>query len=608
MSFTAATLPPSATSVVIPPGRHEAPKILHESSSRLPALLPLTSEFDPRFTEYTGEHQAYMERKLYGHERDNRVLPQINAEAGDYRSPYADEEPPPWETTMKTDFPRRNLAGRAQPNLKIAQEIARTHFTLEGPEEDDGSARQHPRSHIDYGPKPPLEKVDGKLIQKGYNVYPPIFRDIEVLNHPRGSTYDSAYHLHPTKRRIPIPHKHTRTNIVLGTDGSPTYVSSMRDATQAPGEDPTPSKPRTTPDEDDKREWTFAMEDGEKEQWASLSSQSYKDPVGVDYTAKRPNWAKASGRAHFSLGNSTATDPATSTYSYSFRAAVAENGERPTVAKSYVPSSVLDEHDADGDLKQSMYMESYGLKDGINGPAHKHAPQNIIPVASSVVFGSAGPDTLTSTTRTAFTAPSSSGSPIRHPGAPTDTPHLLGSPFDLPTATPTSSTRSAYATTPDASRLLGKAHAQAVLSRRTAAKAFRGSRVFGSGQWEGDIKDCQREDMIAATKAQEAHRLTGKRAAGVPSGVKSGEGWNAKGEANDWTTTSQTLGRFPPVSPSSIKAAGELTQAARGLATRYRNRVLPEGLIDGSTSTTVMRSSYVPPVRMRYLQPVFGVA
>ncbi|KAI8918646.1 hypothetical protein DFJ77DRAFT_456386 [Powellomyces hirtus] len=519
-------------------------------------LLPLTADYDPRWTDVGAAHRAYMQRKLYGPARENRFLPHSNAEAGDHTSPYADIPPPKWSTTTHDEYPRKYGA----PAQKIDASDPRTsHFTI-----GDPSMNTEPtsRSHSDFTKPEMSMREDGREIAKRDHMYPPIFRDKDALG-GTDSTYAAAFPAHhPSRRRI-LPHTKTLTHIVLGTSGS-SYTTTAGDAL-LPRERDT-----YVPVVEKLREWAPAMEDGVSEKWESTARGAYGAPQNVDYAQRGVAAGNADRSAHFTLGTSDSATSTSTTYGRSFTGHDVRAGGLAAVQVPRTKSHVLDEQD--GVKWTSVYGDTYqGKKAPVVAVVKPHT------LESAISFGAHTDPTLATTCSTYTAHPAShrrtprARSPPRNPLASTD-------PSDQQTPQ-----RATESHTWDPASFRDRRQVAA-----TAAGRVRDSSVFRFA----DSDNVKEKPCVVVTRSD---------AAGVPTPKRSeGLGAFERPASPSYTTTARsTYGSFTPAEAS----------AARGVPaskiTTHHPPIPPDA--DGTKAVSVTTASHVEPVRMRYMKPIWGL-
>lgn len=99
--------------------------------------------------DFSLEHRERARAQLYG---AGRVYYGAGKEAGSYDAPYADEVPPPWASTMRSDFSSKPLDGglSSKMNHETSTYSKKSHFSL-----DHDSEHYKPESTMkgDYQPK-----------------------------------------------------------------------------------------------------------------------------------------------------------------------------------------------------------------------------------------------------------------------------------------------------------------------------------------------------------------------------------------------------------------------------------------------------------------------
>ncbi|KAJ3154461.1 hypothetical protein HDU89_008531 [Geranomyces variabilis] len=514
-------------------------------------MLPLTDDYDPRWTETSAAYQQYMQRKLYGPARENRFLPHSNAEAGDHKSPYADIPLPKWRTTMQDEYPRK----RAEPSSRMdSSDPTKSHFQIGDP---DKQTETISRSHSDFTAPEMPPRIDGKEISKRDHMYPPIYFDEDAVTGNR-STYQSTFAAHHPPRRRILPHKKTHTNIVLGTSQSG-YTTTAQDALPA-------RVPDTQKQTFEKlREWTPAMEDGGGDRWESTTKNAYGVPLNVDYVNAS---AGADRAAHFTLGTLPEEGRDTSTtYSRSFLphdAQAAAASVRVPVPKE--KSRVLDERD--GVKWSSVYGETYQGKP--SAPVVIEKPRTM---DTAISFGSYAGGTQP-TTRSSYQPPD--GPAVRHY-------RRVTSPSRNPLPT-TDEDR----TTPQRNAMPMVFDANSYRERRRVAKdaagKVRGSAVFRFADG----------DNIPHVPAVVVTRMD---AAGLPTRPRSANTFGANTPPS-YTTSTQAYGNF----------SQEAANRGRGVRPPSQFTRPPIPLDSGTgAAVSVTHACHIEPTSMRYMKPICGL-
>ncbi|KAJ3410154.1 hypothetical protein HDV05_004034 [Chytridiales sp. JEL 0842] len=289
---------------------------------------------DAKYVDLSKDHRAYMREKLYGAGRDNKILRTLfylfrvfaclcetdddvlgcaaysYLEVGAHKANYADEAPPPWSSTSKEAYTRKDVKANdaGQRSKELSTYIKASHFSLEG---HGSEAAKISTTKRDYNGKS-AEHRD-PIIAK--STYPPIFRDESQKGGER-SEYDSKYpkRVNPPAR---IVHPDSMaTHFSLGDDpGSWTTVTASTFVDLHP-------PPADEVNRPDKRKSTVLDNpDGEKPDLISFQKSDYIMPADLDRSkliVDNTLTVKDLKSTHFSLGNDTASN-GKSQYQSSFK-------------------------------------------------------------------------------------------------------------------------------------------------------------------------------------------------------------------------------------------------------------------------------------------------
>ncbi|KND02465.1 uncharacterized protein SPPG_02928 [Spizellomyces punctatus DAOM BR117] len=565
-------------------------------------------EYDPRYVDLSPAHREYMHARLYGSKRENRFLPRSNNEAKTHTANYADEQPPQWMSTMKRDFaPKRVDRGiMTKETTSVAEDIKRSHFTLEGP--DGGELILKSRTKEDFPAQDPtaVSTESYKETQKKYQRYPIIYRDEEADVEKHQSTYKDTYHKPQLRTRFRSARQNKGiTHISLGTDRV-SYETTSGNALRA-----LPPIPPADYERLGYKSNVLDCPDGEAPIWKSSAREAHDNiPANLDFDSLRPDMKatiKDLRSTHFTLGNDP-TLPRQSQYTASFppQNRSSQDVTPITPRGKFVPSHVLEEYDDDRRTGRTTSQEEFKSFEVVKRHSDReHQDRKRSDGTSSICFGADTDGRYRTITSTSYSAPTTAVTrPVLH-AVPTATGHNLLQ-HDPAEPTPQSISQTCYKGVQDP------------LAYRASQKQSSDSRSYlrrehfllGDEEKEGGVTGgtCQREAFKNPMAAGDTKHI---RAAGVKVGSdtlatldvgdKTGESLVTDYE----TTTHSTIGAFPyaPEPPQPI-----VHPASTAKAYMQPDLDTPVSLLgigsEARALTTVTRQTYIPPEVMRYTQRI----